>query len=326
MRPLKPFRHRASLFRKLSGFFTRRGDREELFFRLLSFGAASSIPLLLVDILVVLYQNAKPAFSHLGWSFFISAEWAPMRRSFGALPFIYGTAVSSLFAIALALPLGISASICLAELTPPALKPLLGSAIELLAAIPSVVYGLWGLFVLIPWLQEVLVPFLQKAFPFLPFFQGPFYGPSLLAAGLVLAVMIVPTIVDMGRDLLQAVPSSLIHAAYALGATRWEVLRFVVLPYVRSGFAGAAALALGRALGETMACAMLIGNHPQIKASLFAPAATVTSVIANEFAEASDPVYFGALMALALLLFLVTLVFNIGARLLVATVYRGALR
>lgn len=300
------------------------GDR---LFRWITAAFAAVVPVLLGIMLYELWTYAEPVFDRFGLGFLVNDVWAPIRDEYGALTFIYGTVLSSLIAFLVAVPFGVAAAVFLVELGARWLVRPIGFAIELLAAIPSVVYGLWGIFVFIPWMNRHLVPALKSSLGFLPLFQGPSYGPGLLATGLVLSIMIVPTVTSISRDVLATVPREQKEAAYALGATRWETIWHVVLPYARPGVVGAAILALGRALGETMAAAMLIGNTPQIKASLFAPAATLTSVIANEFAEATSDLYVGALIALALVLFLITVLLNILARLLVLRVsHQGRVR
>jgi phosphate transport system permease protein len=240
-----------------------------------------------------------------------------VAEQFGALPFIFGTVVSSLLALMIAVPVGIGAAIYLSELAPKAVRPPLTFLVELLAAIPSVVYGLWGIFILAPWLRTWVEPILGRTLGFLPLFQGPPYGVGMLAAGLILAIMIVPFITAVSREVLLAVPRTQREAALALGATGWETTRLAVLRYGRSGLLGAVLLGLGRALGETMAVTMLIGNRPEISLSLFAPGYTMASVIANEFTEATSDLYLGALIEIGLLLLVLTLAVNALARLLV---------
>ncbi|HEX7672179.1 MAG TPA: phosphate ABC transporter permease subunit PstC, partial [Polyangiaceae bacterium] len=250
--------------------------------------------------------------------------WDPVRDLFGALPFMYGTVVSSLLALSIAVPIALGVAIFLTELCPVRLRLPLSFVVELLAAVPSVVYGLWGIFALAPLLRDHVEPALKSTLGFLPLFQGPHQGYGMLAGGIVLAIMILPTIASVSREVLKAVPDTLREGAFALGATRWESLRDVVLPFSRSGLLGAVILGLGRALGETMAVTMVIGNRAEIKASLFAPSYTMASVIANEFTEATGDVYLSALAEIGLLLFVVTLLLNIVARLLVWRVARPA--
>ncbi len=247
-------------------------------------------------------------------------DWDPVAGSFGALPFVYGTLVTSLVGIALALPVSVGLALFLSEMGPKPLRPVVGFAIETLAAIPSVVYGLWGLFVLVPLLRDPVEPFLGRVLGFLPLFQGPPIGLGFLAAGILLAVMILPTIASVTIEVLKTVPESLKAGALSLGATRWEAIRMAVLPYARPGIIGAALLGLARALGETMAVTMVIGNSPEIRASLLAPGYTLPAVLANEFSEATGDVHVGALAGLGLVLFGLTFVLNAAARLLVNAV------
>jgi phosphate transport system permease protein len=285
-------------------------------------GAAVILVALLI--LMVLVDASRPAIAALGLiRFIISSDWDPVQESFGALPFLYGTLVTSAIALVIALPIGVGLAIFLTEMANKALRRVVAFSLELLAGIPSVVFGLWGLFVLVPLLRTKIQPFLQHAFGVLPFFKGPPIGVGYLAAGLVLAVMVLPTIAAVSIEVLKTVPGPLREAALALGATRWEAIRLSVLPYSWPGILGAAVLGLGRALGETMAATMVIGNSPQISASLFAPGYTMAAVIANEFAEASNTIHVGALASLGLLLFGVTLLLNGCARFLVHAVARG---
>ncbi len=246
-----------------------------------------------------------------------------MAGEFGALPFIYGTLVSSALALVIAVPLGLGVAIFLSELAPGWLRVPVGFLVELLAAVPSVVFGLWGIFVLAPWVRTSLTPLLTGTLGFLPLFQGPPLGIGMLTAGLILAIMVVPFIVAVSTEVMRAVPTMQREAALALGATRWETTRSAVLPYARSGIMGAIFLALARALGETMAVTMVIGNVRQIKASLLAPAYTIPAVIANEFAEATADLHVAALIYAGAALLLVTVLVNIAARLLVGRVARA---
>ncbi len=298
----------------------RSGDR---LFRLLLAAMAAAVPLILGALLVALLVEGWPAITRFGLTFFGSSTWDPVARQFGVLPFIYGTLVSSALALSIAVPLGLGVAIFLAELAPRWLRSPVGFLVELLAAIPSVVFGLWGIFVLVPWVRSGLTPVLKGALGFLPLFQGPPLGIGMLTAGLILAIMVVPIIVAVSTEVMRAVPTAQREAALALGATRWETTRRAVLPYARSGIAGAIFLALARALGETMAVTMVIGNVPQIKASLLAPGYTISAVIANEFTEATYDLYVAALIYAGIVLFIVTVLVNVVARLLVARVGRG---
>lgn len=297
-----------------------RGDR--LFARLLA-AMAGAVLVIMTAMLAALTVGAWPAIRKFGPAFFATSTWDPVAGDFGALPFIYGTLVSSAVALALAVPLGLGVAIFLSEMAPDRLRRPVGFLLELLAAIPSVVYGLWGIFVLVPWVRTTLSPPLQATLSFLPLFEGPPLGIGMLAAGLILAIMVVPFIIAAGTEVMRAVPTSQREAALSLGATVWETTRTAVIPYARSGIVGAIFLALARALGETMAVTMVIGNVPQISVSLLAPGYTIAAVIANEFAEATDDLYVAALIYAGLVLLLVTLTVNILARLLVARVARG---
>ena len=276
----------ASLFRR------SHGDRV---FRGLLTVAAVIIPLLLALLIWQLWGEAHPAVSRFGLGFVTSSTWDPVAEQFGALPLIFGTLVSSIIALVIAVPLSLGVAIYLTEFAPAALRQPVAFVIGLLAAIPSVVYGLWGIFVLIPFLKSSVFPFLRDTLGFLPFFQGTIYGPSMLAAGVILAIMVMPYIMSVAREVLLAVPGTQREAALALGATRWEAVTSAVLPYARSGIIGAVILGLGRALGETMAVTMLIGNRHEIAASLFAPGYTMAAAIANEFAEAVGDIHLSSL-------------------------------
>ncbi|HEX8115861.1 MAG TPA: phosphate ABC transporter permease subunit PstC [Pyrinomonadaceae bacterium] len=282
--------------------------------------------LLLVGVVCAMFveigTNARLSLAEFGLSFLTGRAWDPIRGEFGALPFVYGTVVSSLLALLLAAPVSLGIAVFLVEQAPRALARPLAFLVELLAAIPSVVYGLWGIFVLAPFLREYVGPPLQKALGRLPLFQGNVTGIGLLTGGVILAIMVTPIITAVVRDVLAAVPVSQREAALALGATKWETTR-VVLANGAPGIAGAVILGLGRAVGETMAVTMVIGNRPEISASLFAPSYTIASVIANEFTEATGDLYLSALVELGLVLFLVTFVVNGAARLLVWSVTRG---
>ncbi|MDD4878974.1 MAG: phosphate ABC transporter permease subunit PstC [Candidatus Omnitrophica bacterium] len=288
----------------------------------LGFKKATTVIALSVVALVVLLVfsmalRSMPAIRKFGWHFLFTGTWDPVKEIFGALPFIYGTVVSSALALLIAVPVSIGIAVYLAELAPSYIKQPLSFLIELLAAIPSVVYGLWGIFALAPFLRGSIQPFLSKYFGFLPIFQGEFYGVGMLTAGIILSIMIIPTISSISREVFLAVPFSQREAALALGSTRWETIRLAVLGYARPGVLGAVILGLGRALGETMAVTMVIGNRPEISASLFAPSYTMASVIANEFTEATGDLYLSALVEIGLILFFVTLTVNVIARMLI---------
>jgi len=293
-------------------------------FKLVLTIAALLIPILLGFLLLELWQGSRLAMSRFGLDFIRTSVWDPVAEQFGAFPLVFGTLLSSLLALLIAVPLSLGVAIYLTEFAPKFLRQPVAFTIGLLAAIPSVVYGLWGIFVLIPLLRKTAFPLLRSALGFLPFFQGPIYGPSMLAASVILAIMVMPYIMSVSREVLLAVPNSQREAALALGATRWEAVITAVLPYARSGVIGAIILGLGRALGETMAVTMLIGNRHEIAASLFAPGYTMAAVIANEFSEAATDMHFSALTYVAFVLFVLTVAVNAGARLLIWRVARGS--
>jgi len=284
----------------------------------LTLACAASIVLVTAWLAFELWKNSALSRHAFGWSFLFTKTWDPVAGQFGALPFIYGTLVTSALALLLAVPLGVGAAIFLAELAPPRISDALAFLIELLAAVPSVIFGLLGIFIMVPILRSA-EPWLKGALGFLPLFQGPFYGVSLLAAGVVLAIMIVPFIISISREVLLAVPSDQREAALAVGATRWESTWDIVVPFARKGIMGSIFLALARALGETMAVTMVIGNDPKISASLLAPGYSIAAVIANEFTEATGDLYLSALIELGLVLFALTFVINGVARLLILT-------
>lgn len=271
-----------------------------------------------------LWATSAASRTKFGWAFLLTGSWDPVAGDFGAAPFIYGTLVTSAIALLVAVPLGIGVAIFLAELAPPALSDGAGLLLELLAAVPSVVYGLVGVSVLVPLMRTWIEPGLRTLAPGVPLFGGPALGVGFLTAGLVLAVMVIPFIVSMGREVLLAVPREQREAALALGSTRWESVWRVVVPYARPGLYGAVFLALGRALGETMAVTMVIGNRPEIAASLFAPGYSMAAVIANEFTEATGDLYLSALVEIGLVLFVLTMVINAAARLLIVATSRKA--
>jgi phosphate transport system permease protein len=302
----------------------RRKSHGDMLFRGLLTLAAVIVPVLLVFLVYELWVGSRLAIGEFGLGFIGSSAWDPVTGKFGAFPLIFGTLLSSLIALVIAVPLSLGVAVYLTEFAPMSIRQPIAFVIGLLAAIPSVVYGLWGIFVLIPFLRATLFPFLQGALGFLPIFQGPIYGPSMLSAGIILAIMIMPYIMSVAREILIAVPSSQREAALALGATRWEAVRTVVIPYARTGIFGAIVLGLGRALGETMAVTMLIGNRHEIAASLFAPGYTMAAAIANEFTEAVGDLHLSALAYVALVLFGVTIVVNAAARLLIWRVARGS--
>jgi phosphate transport system permease protein len=285
--------------------------------------AAASILAIVILLSYHLWTDSAQPREKFGWSFVTGQVWDPVAEEFGALPFIFGSIVTSILALILAVPVGLGAAIFLAELAPPSLSSALTFTIELLAAVPSVIYGLLGIFLLVPFLQSVVVPPLVAVFGFLPIFQGTFHGLSVFSAGIVLAVMIVPFMVSVSREVLLAVPNDQREAALALGATLWESTWEVVVPFARRGILGAVFLALARALGETMAVTMVIGNRPTIQASLLEPGYSIAAVIANEFSEATSDFYTQALIELGLVLFALTVIVNGLARLMILSMDRG---
>lgn len=297
----------------------KTGTPGDKIFRAVLIIAASIILFIVVGMIFMMVLNSLPTIKELGLSFLIGREWAPAQGEFGALPFIYGTIVSSVLALIISVPISIGIAIFLVEQAPKNIARPIAFMVELLAAIPSVVYGLWGIFVLAPFVRDYLGVFLERYFGFLPFFQGRLTGIGMLTAGLILALMITPIITAVVRDILEAVPNTQREAALALGATKWETTR-IVLGNAASGIAGAVVLGLGRALGETMAITMVIGNSPQITASLFEPAYTIASVLAANFGDATEEFYLSALIEMGLVLFLVTFVVNAFAKLLVLSV------
>jgi phosphate transport system permease protein len=289
------------------------------------YGGSILFALLIIGLFVELVLGSWPSIVAFGPSFIWKSSWDPITSNFGALPMIFGTVMTSLIAIVLAAFIGIMAAVFLADFAPRWLGQPLSFLIELLAAVPSVVYGLWGLFVLAPFMRTTIGPGLQHVLGWMPLFSGPIYGVGLLTGGIILALMIVPTVTAISRDVLVAIPRDLREASMALGSTKWETAIRVVLPAARVGVFGACVLALGRALGETIAVTMVIGNRPEISASLFAPSYTLASVIANEFTEATTSIYTSALIELGLILFLVSMVVNAVARFMIWSV-RGSER
>ena len=292
------------------------GDRV---YRWTTTAMALVIPILLILIAWEVFAAGWPVLRKFGFSFFTTSEWDPVGGKFGAAPAVFGTIVSSLIALILATPLAVGVAVFLSEFVPRWVRQPVAFLVDLLAAIPSVVYGLWAVLVLVPFLRSTIMPFVKDTLHLgnFPLFSGPAYGQSMLAAGAILAIMILPYISAVTREVLLAVPRSQREAALALGATRWEMIWDAVLPYARSGIIGGVILGLGRALGETMAVTMVIGNRHEISASLFAPGYTMASLIANEFAEATNDLHVSALMAVGAGLFVVTIIVNVIARWLV---------
>src|ERR1041385_5078242 len=286
----------------------RLGDKA---FEWVTLAMALTVVVLIILIGWQLWRGSTLAIQKFGVGFLVTSTWDPVAEEFGALPFIYGTLISSLIALVIAVPLGIATAAYLTELAPLWIRQPLVSLIAMLAAIPSVILGLWGIFVMIPWLREYPFQWLKRLLGWTPFFDGPIYGPCMLAGGIIVAIMILPIITSVSREILRSVPNLQREAAYALGATRWEATRIAVLSYAKKGLSGAVILALGRALGETMAVTMVIGNTPQIAASLFKPGYTLASVIANEFTEATTDMYLQALFEIGLVLFGITILVNL---------------
>jgi phosphate transport system permease protein len=287
------------------------------------FACAAAILGLLALIVYELIARSQLSWRAFGWSFFFRSDWNPVEDQYGALPFIYGTVVSSLVALVIAVPLAVGVAVFTTEMCPKWLRGPLSFTTELLAAIPSVIYGLWAIFVLVPLLRQYVEPFLGKTLGWTGLFEGAPYGIGMLAAGIILAIMVIPIISSIAREVLAVVPQHQREGVLALGATRWEMIRIGVLRNARAGIVGGIILGLGRALGETMAVTMVIGNRPEIAKSLFAPGYTMASVIANEFSEATGDTYLSALIEIGLALFLVTIIVNALARLMVWSVTRG---
>ncbi|MBN1633458.1 MAG: phosphate ABC transporter permease subunit PstC [Ignavibacteria bacterium] len=280
---------------------------------------AASIIFIVLLIIYEMFKDSEESRNMFSWGFIFVDDWDSVKESYGALSFIYGTIVSSLIALFMALPVSIGVAIFLSELAKTAIRTTISFMVEILAAIPSIIYGFWGIFALAPFMRETVQPFLQSVLGFIPFFQGNIYGFGMLTAGIILAIMITPIITSITRDVLRAIPVSQREAAYSLGSTRWEAIKMALLN-AKSGILGATVLGLGRAIGETMAVTMVIGNRAQIKASLFEPAYSMASVIANEFAEASGSLHISALIEVGLILFGVTFIINSLARFLIFSV------
>jgi phosphate transport system permease protein len=305
-------------------FFSKLRDGDEIA-RLITLLFAATVVLITAALVWELWVNSVLPRQKFGLHFFVTSVWDPIMDQYGALPFIYGTMVTSAVALLVAVPLGIGAAIFLAELAPPRVSDTLQFFIDLLAAVPSVIYGLLGVFIIVPLMRTVVYPALNKPFGYLPLFKGPSYGVGFLTAGIVLAIMVIPYIISVSREVLLSVPRDQREAALALGSTRWESTWQVVVPFAKTGIMGSIFLALARALGETMAVTMVIGNTPKIAASLFAPGYSIAAVIANEFTEATGDLYLQSLIALGLVLFLLTFILNGLARLLiVVTTQKGS--
>jgi phosphate transport system permease protein len=305
-------------------FLTKLRDGDEIA-RLITLLFATTVVLITAALVWELWVNSALPRQKFGFHFFVTSVWDPIMDQFGALPFIYGTMVTSAVALFIAVPLGIGAAIFLAELAPPRISDTLQFFIDLLAAVPSVIYGLLGVFVVVPVVRTVIYPALNEPFGYLPIFKGPSYGVGFMTAGIVLAIMVIPYIISVSREVLLSVPRDQREAALALGSTRWESTWKVVVPFAKTGIMGSIFLALARALGETMAVTMVIGNTPKIAASLFAPGYTIAAVIANEFTEATGDLYLQSLIELGLVLFLLTFLLNGLARVLIlVTTQKGS--
>ena len=305
--------------------FLRRLREGDEIARLITFLFAASVVLVTLLLIFELWRDSALARHKFGLEFFLTRVWDPIAGQFGAFPFIYGTLITATVSLAIAVPLGIGAAIFLAELAPARLSDALEFFIDLLAAVPSVIYGLLGVFIVVPLMRDYVQPGLKNTLGFLPLFSGPMYGVGFLTAGIVLAIMVIPYIISVSREVLMSVPRDQREAALALGSTRWESTWKVVVPFARPGIMGSIFLALARALGETMAVTMVIGNTPTISGSLFSPGDTIAAVIANEFTEATGDLYLQALVELGLVLFLLTFLLNGLARLLiVVTAQRGS--
>ena len=312
--------HVLNKFEVANALAERRNIGDFVFKNLTRFFAAL-ILVLIVFMVVEMFTSSHLSRAKFGWSFLTQSIWDPVREEYGAMPFIYGTLVSSALALIIALPLSLGIAIFLSEISPSWLERPLSFFVELLAGIPSIVYGIWGFFVLVPWIRSDIEPLLSSTLGFIPLFRGAPYGIGMLAAGFILSIMVLPIISSISRDVLKAVPRAQKEAALALGSTRWEATK-IALSYSRSGILGALILGLGRALGETMAVTMVIGNRPTISASLFEPGYTMASVLANEFTEATSQMYLSAHIEIALVLFVITIIVNSFARLLVWSVTR----
>ncbi|MDR3609792.1 MAG: phosphate ABC transporter permease subunit PstC [Ignavibacteriaceae bacterium] len=307
------------MVKRLNNHFSQNiGD---LIFEKLTLLFAVSVFLLVILMGYEMYLGSKISIQKFGFSFLFNSSWDPVQEVYGALPIIYGTVVSSILSLLIAVPLSIGVAIFLAEVAPSWLEKPVSFLVELLAGIPSVIYGLWGIFVLVPWLRNSFEPWLADKFGYLPFFRGAPYGFGMLAAVMILTIMLLPIISSISRDVLKAVPRSRREAALALGATKWQST-LIVLKDAKSGILGASMLGLGRAIGETMAVTMVIGNRSLISTSLFDPSYTMASVIANEFTEATSQMYLSSLIELALVLFIITIIINAFARILVWSMSR----
>lgn len=326
--PEQPVRQRKASAALDRGSALRRFERRDRAFRFATRFSAIAILIILGGVIFSLLEGSLPAFRKAGIAFLWTESWNPVKERFGAAAPIYGTIVTSLIAMLIAVPVGLMIALFLTELCPPRLRRPIGIAVELLAGIPSIIYGIWGLFVFAPFLQQTVQPFLIETFGHVPIlstlFAGPPYGIGMLTAGLILAIMVLPFVTSVSRDVFETVPSVLKEAAYGVGSTTWEVFRHIVLPYTRIGVIGGVMLGLGRALGETMAVTFVIGNAHRISASLLAPGTTISATIANEFTEADGDVYTSSLIALGLILFVITFLVLSAARIMLLRVEKKA--
>ncbi len=316
----------AAVLKKIRNSYPRSSRVPDAIFGVIILLSAISVFAIVLLVVWELIDKSRLSLHQFGLGFFYGHEWDPVNGNFGAVPFIFGTLVSSFLALLLAVPLSIGVAVYITEMCPQRLRAIISFLVELLAAIPSVIYGLWGIFVLAPLLREYVEPFLAKTLGWTGLFGGPMYGLGMLAAGIILAIMVVPVVASITREVMTAVPQNQREAVLALGATRWEMIRMGVLRNARIGIVGGVILGLGRALGETMAVTMVIGNRPEVAKSLFAPGYTMASVIANEFSEATGDLYLSALVEIGLALFIVTLIVNALARLLVWSITGGTAR
>jgi len=292
-------------------------------FRWLTFFCSLLVPLVMLAIGAELIRSSWPAVKQFGWRFFFSQEWNPVLQEFGAFSSIFGTLVSTLIAMVIAVPLSLAIALFLVELAPPRISRTVGTSIELLAAVPSIIYGMWGLFVFAPFMANYVQPLLGETLGFLPLFQGPPMGIGMLTAGIILAFMVLPFISAITRDVFLLVPPVIKESAFGMGATTWEVTYKVTIPYGLVGIIGAVFLGLGRALGETMAVTFVIGNAHRISASLFSPGNTIASTLANEFSEATEPLYVSSLVALGLVLYLITYLVQVVSQMMLKRMYRA---
>jgi len=302
---------------------TRIRPYADTIFTWLTVAAALVVPSIIVAIFWELLTLSWPALQKFGWRFFITEVWNPVTQEFGAASSIYGTVMSTIIAMVLAVPMSIVIALFLVELAPPTVSKVVGNLIELLAAIPSIIYGMWGLFILAPFMARYVQPFLGKYFGFLPLFSGPPMGIGMLTAGIILAFMILPFITAICRDVFALVPAVLKESGYGVGATTWEVTYKITIPYGSVGILGGIFLGLGRALGETMAVTFVIGNTHKISLSLFAPGNSIASSLANEFAEATEPIYLSSLIALGLVLFVFTFLVQVISQGMLRRLYKG---